>query len=170
MTDLLVVVSIETMSDKDGIEYKRITVKGGDESFIQLPNGKWKAIKQLSRETVINAWPAHERQGFTFKADPAYSLEEGDETSGKIVTREVPEYEITDNVSGEVRTASRYTTAIFGDTSDQASFEAAVKVAFGRADHDLDGQGSVPSISAPQRAQTMTAPSKEEVEANAEKA
>ena len=162
MTELLQIVSVETMSDKDGIEYKRITLKNGEQGFIQLPNGQYKEIKQLSRTTIINAWPAHERNGMTFRADEAHSLVEGDETPGKIVTLEVPVYEIVDTVSGDVREASRYTTAVFGDSSDVESFKAATKATFKRNGHDLD---AAKGVVAPKPVQPIV---NEEVKKNAE--
>lgn len=165
MVELLKVVSVEKMSDKDGIEYKRIQVRNGETSFIQLPTGEWKEIKQLSRTTYLNAWPQHERNGMSFREDPAYELEEGDETAGKIVTREVPAYDIVDRISGETREATRYTAAIFADSTDKESFEAAVRSTFMRNGHDLDATFNTSGVAASPRVQSIA---KEEVKANAE--
>lgn len=164
MTELVKVTGVNVFTDKDGIEYKQLVIKGSDIGFIQLPTGEWKQIKQLSRENRINVWPAHERNGMTFRADEAYALELNDEVAGRIVTREVAEYDIIDRISGETRKATRYSTVVFGNTENKEEFEAKTKAAFARQGHDLDSVFNAMGVKATERVQTVAT---EEVKSNA---
>ena len=138
MTEFVLITKVEFATDKNSEQYKKITVQDDPRGFIQLPNGEWEEFTKLSRTTSVNAWEG--------RRDGMWSLEEGKKTPGKIVTREVPAYEIIDNATGDVREATRYTAIVFGDTSDKESFEAAVRATFARNGHNIDEVVSAPRV------------------------
>jgi len=71
------------------------------------------------------------------KEEKLYSAEIGTILPGKIIKKTVPEYSWIDKETGEEKSATVRSLAVFGDTTDKATFDANIVREFARNGYEL---------------------------------
>ncbi len=107
--------------DKNGRNYK--TVNFTERVMLNTPFGLMPKPLSQCRSTKINQYELN----YLDQTDPGYSApifnernpQAGGYFEGKIETRNVREYDITDS-KGDVRSVNTYTTVVLGDTTSPA--------------------------------------------------
>jgi len=126
----------EVVQDKNGMNYKRLSARPLASSMVDPMTGEVHPIIDLTaREVSFNQYEENYLDG---SKDPAYDAPIGTLIPGAVVSKSVEDYSF-ENSEGETIDASSYTTAVFGDTSDEKLFETAIFAAFRRAEHPLEG-------------------------------
>lgn len=129
---LLTVISVSEVKQDKNEEKRNYKTIG-----FRTPNTKivdTLKIRCKTKEGVVNVW---EKSYLDNKMGFGYDFEVNDLVEGDIVTREVAEYDIVDQSTGEVKnTVSTYTCVVFGDTTDP-SFEIEIQKAFKAAGHPI---------------------------------
>lgn len=126
----------EVLVDKNGKNYKRISTKPLAGTMIDPTSGEVvPVIDMTAREVSFNQY---EENYLDESTDPAYNAPIGSLLPGAIISKSVEDYSFTNNEGDEIN-ASTYTTAVFGDTSDEKLFQANIFAAFRRAEHMLEG-------------------------------
>lgn len=135
----------EVKEDKNDVAYKTLRAKAEAFFMIHDPetNKMERVLNPAAKETAFNQWEKSYDSKLNGAPDAAYEAKVGSRLAGTIVTRKVPSYEITDSDSGEVKTVDSYTTAVFGDTSEEEAFEIATLATFKRNGHEIDGEAAV---------------------------
>jgi hypothetical protein len=135
----IVVKTAETpvKQDKNGRNYKTVTFK--ERAMLQTPFGPMPKPLSQCRSTSLNQY----EENYLGQPDAGYNAplfnerdpQRGGYFEGKIETRQVQEYDITDS-KGDTRTVNTYTTVIFGDTTSP-SWDSIVKSAFKSRKHEI---------------------------------
>lgn len=165
--NLTVVAIAAPVTDKNGIAYKQITVSTASQKLTFNEVGQATISRIMPRKGTFNAWEKNypemlnlaRKKGVEMEeltqedlksvsADFAYDLKVNDKLLGDVVTRKVEPYEVPNN-DGEVRVVDTYSCVVLGDTSDEESFEAAIKTTFQRNGRKLVSKDTNPMYHIP---------------------
>jgi hypothetical protein len=127
----------EVKMDKNGRPYK--TVSFTERAMLNTPFGPMPKPLSQCRTTKINQY----EENYLGQPDPAFNApifnernpQAGGYFEGKIETRNVAEYDITDS-KGDTRTVNTYTTVVLGDTTSPA-WDNLVTQAFKSRGHEV---------------------------------
>lgn len=133
----------EVKKDKNGKNYKTVYFSKIAKQLVHHPLLGDVVVDVPAKPSGINVYEASyldESKQF------GYDLAIGQYAMGDIVTKTVPEYEITSK-TGEVRTVNTYTTVVFGDDTKD-NWNNVVKQAFLSKGHSIEYVEVVKAIEA----------------------
>ena len=141
MKTMTVVAVSEVKTDKNDRSYKTVALRNQTKVNVVDPEtGEIFTAHVPAKTAKINAYEESYLDG---TPSFLYDLEEGAKVLGKIVTREVEEYEIV-NEKG-ARAVRSYSTPVFGN-SDQPDWDLNITKAFRSAGHPLPGDVKVEEL------------------------
>lgn len=127
--------------DKNTRSYKTVTFQQA--GFMETPWGLVPRSSNQCAQTAVNCYERNYLEKMDAGwAEPIFNPKNpaaGGIFQGDIVSRQVEEYDIIDKVDGTVRKVNTFKTVVFGDTTQVAAFESAVKSSFKSRGHIVTG-------------------------------
>lgn len=147
----LTVINVsEPIADKNGINYKQITVMTASQKLVFNEVGQAVVMRVVPKKGTFNAWEHSyaemlniaRKKGVELSdltkedlkgiaPDFAYSLKPGEKLLGDVIQRKVEAYNVPSS-DGEERTVDLYSCVVLGNTAEEDQFEAEVARTFKR--------------------------------------